>query len=364
MGSKVSQVFPILFADRLLLALRNEASKRDSLRFQRETLRERSHSRRRFPLDVCCMEALPANATDEASEDSDNSSMASGTSMASGHSIHGGLPRHNKNFEDVIYEADSWSRIIDDIEKIGETLVSPNWNVPQEHPVAQEIQMLVPWDIVLIRAATLSKARRLPSKPEFSHRACVYRQTNGKLIIETEDAGGVVFPRQRFDSPVAVAVFIFGFAKKLEGTEGAQDQPATDEGPEDKSAFVPPTIAADVKHSHELWFEGITEDQVPRAVRAEVARMHKNLDHPRWQEFIRLLVGHGANNSTLAAANALCCATCKRKEAKRQPLPSTMPVIGQFNDRIYKDLCLRMSRERSPRRTLGYNRQSHTLPCA
>ena len=139
-----------------------------------------------------------------------------------------------------------------------------------------------------------------------------------------------------------MAVFIFGFAKEVEVTS-EEKTPAAQEGSEDTTTFVPPTIAADVKHSHELWFEGITEDQVPRAVRAEVARMHKNLDHPRRQEFVRLLVGHGANNSTLAAANALRCATCKRKEQKRQPLPSTMPVIGQFNDRIYKDcvsVCL------------------------
>ena len=290
MGAKTSQVFPTLLADRLLGALRAEAAVRDSLRFQSET----------FTTD-----------NDKADDDT-------------------------KTYKDIPRNDDYWEYILGKVEEADEQVKSNNWTLPMEHPIAFDICAVVPWEIVRVQIARYAKARRLPKDIKFSHRACVAKLPDGTFLLESEAADAIAFPQQRFEEQVEIAVFIFGNAPDKEQPD-TLPKDADERAGMDESAFSPPCLAAGVKHNHEVWFEGITDDQVPKAIRSHVAKMHKNLDHPRREDLLRLLVGHGANNATLAAANALRCASCARKVAKRQPLPSTMPVVGQFNDRVYKD---------------------------
>ena len=303
MGAKTSQVFPVLLADRLLQALRQEASSRDSLRFQSEPL-------------VWTAETIEGQEEEETE-------------------VRDGKQQMMKDFIDVILDVDSWRSVMQEIDEASQQIRSSNWILPPEHPTAISINLLVPWEISRIQVSKEPKARRLPKEVDYTHRACIYQLVSGKLVIETEDARAIAFPRQRFEEPVKLAIFVYGNAPPKDRSATEEDAKRT--GMDTEEGFAPPCIASGVRHNHEIWFENITNDQVPKPLRSEVARMHINLDHPRREDFLRLLVGHGANNATLAAANALRCASCARKQAKKQPLPSTMPVIGQFNDRLQKD---------------------------
>ena len=93
-----------------------------------------------------------------------------------------------------------------------------------------------------------------------------------------------------------------------------------------------------MKHSDELWFEDVTEAMCPRSVRSAVARLHVNLAHPPNATLIKFMLAQGAKSSTLAAANALRCASCLRK---RQPLhqrPGKLAKSCQFGDRLQSDI--------------------------
>ena len=127
-----------------------------------------------------------------------------------------------------------------------------------------------------------------------------------------------------------IALFIYGRA-------GNKDSPAH-ASPSNDPSWCPPTYTQNITHSDEIWFEGITEDQRPRAARSTTARMHLNLAHLPRPDLIKLLAGHVASSAALAAANALRCATCLRKVTPRHPRPSQQPKLGQFNDRVQMDI--------------------------
>ena len=132
-----------------------------------------------------------------------------------------------------------------------------------------------------------------------------------------------------------IGIFVYGTA----GADQGHAQRAEEQGEHDQG-WCPPCKPSGIRHSEELWFEGTSEEQCPRAIRSSIARMHLNLAHIPRPDLIRLLVGHGANSTALAAANALRCASCLRKVSPRQrlPRPSTRPRLGQFNDRIQADV--------------------------
>ena len=124
----------------------------------------------------------------------------------------------------------------------------------------------------------------------------------------------------------SIAIFVFGFAP------GDDVQPEQDE---DELDFRVPCHPKSFKHNDELWFEGISSDQCPKQIRSIIARMHFNLGHIPNKDLIRLLLLEGASAPALAAASALRCAPCLRKQKLARPHPTHVPRCGQFNDRIY-----------------------------
>ena len=78
-------------------------------------------------------------------------------------------------------------------------------------------------------------------------------------------------------------------------------------------------------------------DEIRRAVRTAVARMHQNLGHPTKVELVKLLAMHGASAATMAAAGALRCAACIRSRPPQHARVSKPSFVGQFGDRLQLD---------------------------
>eukprot|EP00975_Prorocentrum_lima_P022673 4770423-Prorocentrum_lima.AAC.1 len=68
----------------------------------------------------------------------------------------------------------------------------------------------------MIQVAKVPKSKRYPTDfyhaHTHTHRASVLKMNDGEVVIEGERLANVLLPRERFKKPVALGVFIFGFA--------------------------------------------------------------------------------------------------------------------------------------------------------
>eukprot|EP00975_Prorocentrum_lima_P007540 1618112-Prorocentrum_lima.AAC.1 len=64
----------------------------------------------------------------------------------------------------------------------------------------------------MIQVAKVPKSKRYPTDFYHTHRASVLKMNDGEGVIESERLANVLLPRERSKKPVALGVFIFGFA--------------------------------------------------------------------------------------------------------------------------------------------------------
>ena len=94
----------------------------------------------------------------------------------------------------------------------------------------------------------------------------MFKDVNGTISVESEALAKVSFPRTRFTTPIALAIFIFGSAPESPDVPVQHDE--DDGGDFD---FRVPCFPKSFKHGEELWFEGVDSKQCPKPVRSAVA---------------------------------------------------------------------------------------------
>ena len=196
----------------------------------------------------------------------------------------------------------------------------------------KQISTLVPWQIANIQISHLPKAKRIRPGLEKCHRCSVLLQNDEAVLIETEHLPDAQAPRERFITPVRYGIFVLGYAPgDPQAPSPAQPlplQPAPDpgdvvvdhlqEGMEDQR-LVRQDFGAG-----ECWFQGPPLRAEQKKLAPSVVRLHRNLGHPRTEDFVRALVQHGRMDpECINLAKRLKCATCERTRC--------------FNDKVCMD---------------------------
>ena len=135
------------------------------------------------------------------------------------------------------------------------------------------------------RAASLGpKRRRLPTDiGEFTHRAVALLFSDGRVSIESADVKDLATSMEPFDSPVSVAICIFGNAPptaygSADAAPDADRPPATAawEAAEREAETVPDGPAPwRPQGSKDISFPGAALKEVPEDVRQQLARLHQ-----------------------------------------------------------------------------------------
>ena len=245
-------------------------------------------------------------------------------------------------FLDVERDEAKWKRLLLAAQAQLDSRRTPTITVENDNPLKPDFDALIPWKLERLQFYKLPKSRRFPSDFPFAHRGMALLLNDDTILIETESVESIAFPRGRLAKPAQVGIFWYGEAPEHQAPPGSASQQPAAEPPQDQDGFtVPPVRPLGVKHNDEIYFEGVTEVQAPRALRSAVARMHWNMGHPTRAELVRSLIAQGAKSTVLMLANALRCASCDRSRTPRRPNPSKQVRIGQFSDRLYSDLIHR-----------------------
>eukprot|EP00438_Fugacium_kawagutii_P005300 Skav213865 [mRNA] locus=scaffold2366:336381:344444:- [translate_table: standard] len=221
-----------------------------------------------------------------------------------------------------IPDEDAWREVLESVKKAFGSTSSKSILLREGHEIYTKVEALVPWKLTRVQAVSTPMIRRFPQDVGFTHRGAGLMFNDGTLEVESEDLSTLEFPKQKFSRPVAFGIIFYGYAE--------DDQPpkSTESVPD---RFVP-GLKTDVS------YPGIAEN-IPKEVKASVARLHINAGHPSKQEMIRLFTMHGAiNSSVLACLEHMQCGTCKRTQLPQQPRPASVPTLtGQFGDRLQLD---------------------------
>lgn len=219
-----------------------------------------------------------------------------------------------------------WDEVVNQVTTSFENTSRRPFYIVASSEIGKQIQDLFRLDATKIQAVMSPTTRRAPSNVEdYTTRAAFLLYNDETRVVEMEDITEVRFPKQRFNKPVRLAIFAYGFRRDL-------PQPA--EADQGKVPTMVPNLPTDID------FPGLSS-QVPPEVRSSVARLHLNLGHPSRQELSRLLAYEGnLPDVVYEAARKLCCATCERLKPKQAPRPSGQPsmVVGQFGDELQMDV--------------------------
>ncbi|CAL1163402.1 unnamed protein product [Cladocopium goreaui] len=223
----------------------------------------------------------------------------------------------------------TWNNIMAEIEGRFTSINKKPFYISLNDPIMKSIRTVVPWNLKRIQAAWCPTTRRMPTDFPYTHRACVMVTNDDEIMIEDEDMTSVAYPKQRFQKPVRIGLFIYGDAP-----EDQDDQPVirSGSGPPSKEDLVPDL-------STEIWFENA---KIPKELQSSVARLHCNLGHPPKAEIIRILAASGGlSSATLNALEALRCGSCIRLTKPVKPPTSSTATIkhhGFFGDHLQTDI--------------------------
>ena len=261
---------------------------------------------------------------------------------------------------DASTDPGTWGSILEAASKVVESQGSAGWVVPQDHEVYRKIRSAVPWDLKRVQVYKLPKARREMSDLAWTHRGCAQLRTDGSITVETEARDQTTFPRRRFTSPVRLAIFFYGMAPEEEtagvpdaATAGEAGQADQEAEPEDHLPDDPESPEAEVS------FPGLEPGSCPKSVQRAVRRLHINCGHPSNRDLVRFICAQGeVKPATLAAARALKCKSCARREQPTRHRPSKIPAeyLGQFGERVLGDFFW-------VRDAAGHNHQIYGLIC-
>ena len=244
-------------------------------------------------------------------------------------------------FVDITKDEDKWRPLLLEAEETLARKVQASIFVAQESELYGKICSLIPWQIMNIQIAHLPKAKRVRPGLEDCHRASILLLNDNTITIETEYLKTAQAPRERFVTPVRVAIFALGYApgdpgEPRERPEAArqfvplEDTPELAQMPEDKTL---------VQQSYgETWFVGPPLTNRQKKLAPTIVKLHKNLGHPTQPDLTRALVQDGSvEPEAIELSRRLKCATCERSRRPKIPRPTSFKVIGAFNSKLCMD---------------------------
>ena len=219
---------------------------------------------------------------------------------------------------------EEWKPVFDQVKRsFGETSSKRPFNIEPDGQLGRSIADLLRMNPVKIQATHLPVQRRLPMDVAFSACGAALLHNDNSIVVETEALDNIQFPKQRFDKPVVIGIFVYGDLRN-------EPQPER----EQLGELPPSSFPTDIK------FDGLGP-HVTLDVKRTVARRRLNLGHPSPQELIRLMCYHGSPSQRMIdAVRKLRCSTCERLKMPQQPRPSALPSLQprQFCDEIQSDV--------------------------
>ena len=222
-----------------------------------------------------------------------------------------------------------WNDIVDFVNRTFERSSKRPFNIDPSSDMGKKICDLMRMDAVRIQCAHTPTTRRIPTavimEAKTTHRAALLQYVDGTRDLEVENVEELHLPRQRFDRPVQMAIFMYGSPRQQPDVQPRGDNldnqlPLAD-------------LPTDVSFPN---LNGVNTE-----TKRTVARLHLNLGHPSPQELMRMIAYYGgAPTAIMTAVQHLKCATCERLKPPQPPRPATMPkfVAGQFGDELQGDI--------------------------
>ncbi|CAK9048607.1 Retrovirus-related Pol polyprotein from transposon RE1 (Retro element 1) (AtRE1) [Includes: Protease RE1 [Durusdinium trenchii] len=255
------------------------------------------------------------------------------------------------NYVDVNRTVEEWRPLLAQAEEILARRVQASCFLDITSDLYQKVIPLVPWQILNIQIAHLPKAKRVRPGLENTHRCSVLLLNDNEVLIETEHLPTAQAPRERFITPVRVAIFIHGHAPG-EPHEPVPARVQPEPPPLREGEVVEDPLDEHVEQgmaeqglvrqdyaSGECWFIGPPLRHEQRRLAPSLVRMHRNLGHPRTEDFVRALAQHGKiDPEAVALARRLRCASCERTKRPLPPRPTSLKAVGSFNDKVCLDV--------------------------
>ena len=245
---------------------------------------------------------------------------------------------------DVDRTEDKWRPLFDLVQEQLARKAQTSMFLDPSTDLYRKIQALTPWQITNVQLAHLPKAKRVRPGMTECHRASVLMTNEDHIIIETEYTPDAQAPRERFVYPVRWAIFILGHAPG----EPKEPSPAAppprqpfEEGPPAEDLLLPALQQEGLVRQDfagECWFVGPPLTSGQKKLAPALVRMHRNLGHPRKEDFVRALAQQDRlEQDALVLARRLRCATCERTRRPLPPRPSSLKSTPAFNTKLSLD---------------------------
>ena len=248
------------------------------------------------------------------------------------------------NYVDVKRDEDEWRVMLEHAKELLARKVQSSLLIHPGTDFYKKVCELVPWEIKMVQVSYLPKAKRVRAGLEECHRASILLLNDGTVEVETEFLREAQAPRERFVTPVPYAIFVLGHApgepdrpapaalrpvQPMPGEEAVQD--------EIQQGLVQEGVVRQ-DFNDEVWFVGGPLKEKEKAVARALVRAHRNLGHPRQEDFTRALA-HDPKvlPEAIALSRRLRCATCERTRRPLPPRPSTLKTVGPFNSKVCLD---------------------------
>ena len=225
-----------------------------------------------------------------------------------------------------------WDEAVQHVSQTFQRASKRPFNIDPSSDLGKRICDLARLNAVRIQCAYTPTTRRIPTALAFDNevtcRAALLQYVNGRRTLEVDNIVDLQLPKQRFDTPVEVAIFMYGTMRN--------EPSAMPKGTDDDAKLPLADMPTDITFPGLPSGHGINLD-----TRRTVARLHLNLGHPSPQELIRMIAYYGgAPSAIITCVQHLKCSTCGRLKSPQQPRPATMPkfTAGQFGDEIQGDL--------------------------
>ena len=256
-------------------------------------------------------------------------------------------------YVDVNREDTKWRPLLVQAQELLGRKNQLNLAVYEDSDLHKKVQDLVPWRIEAVQVAHLPKAKRVRAGLEHCHRASILLLNDDTIVIETELIKESQAPRERFFAPVRVAIFVLGVAPGEPALPSPVQPPPRQEIDEDEVQAIPDgnVVAHDEVNqalieqgvvrqdfSGECWFVGPPLRDKEKKLARSLVRMHRNLGHPRPEDFARALSTHKQiAPEAVSLSRRLRCATCERNRRPPPPKPTSLKAMGPFNSKLAMD---------------------------
>ncbi|CAK9056145.1 unnamed protein product [Durusdinium trenchii] len=158
------------------------------------------------------------------------------------------------------------------------------------------------------------------------------------LSIMAEDLADIHFPRGRFEAPVELAIFFYGYPSLSDEHLGIPGEEAALHDQEPQQAEHRQNPTKEIFHD-EIFFPNTPG--IDRTIKASVARMHKNMGHLPPNETIKLFCLNGiTSDQVIKCTKAMTCSACEQAKPPKPPNPASShpQYLGQFADNLQADI--------------------------